>query len=169
MLPAGYKIRGRQMNRYASNTQVSSDKSRSEIERTLSRYGADQFLYGWQDEMAMIGFRMNGKMVKFYLPLPDRNSDQFRLTETGRERNRSSSEKAFEQAVRQKWRALALVVKAKLEAVESEITTFESEFMAHIVLPNGSTVGETMLPQIEETYKTGKMPAMLPMPKGMRK
>ena len=31
---------------YAQQTQVSTDKSRAEIERTLQRYGADQFMYG---------------------------------------------------------------------------------------------------------------------------
>lgn len=59
--------------------------------------------------------------------------------------------------------ALALVVKAKLEAVESGISTFEQEFMAHIVLPNGQTTGQWMIPQIEAAYKTGTMPALLPM------
>lgn len=29
------------MSRYAANTEVSSDKSRAEIEKTLIRYGAD--------------------------------------------------------------------------------------------------------------------------------
>ena len=46
--------------------------------------------------------------------------------------------------------------KAKLEAVESGIATFEEEFMAHIVMPNGKTVGEMALPLIESAYKTNK-------------
>ena len=71
-------------------------------------------------------------------------------------------ENAYEQAVRQRWRALALVIKAKLEAVESGITVFDKEFMAHIVLPDGKTVGEHMLPQIESSYETGSMPPLLP-------
>lgn len=150
------------MPTYAKNTDVSSDRSRNEIERTLTRYGADQFLYGWQEGMAMIGFRMKNKMVRFLLPMP--NKDQFRKTETGRIRTQSSQDVAFEQAVKQRWRALALVVKAKLEAVESKITTFEEEFMAHIVLPNGKTVFEQFLPELENAYLTGNMPKMLPLP-----
>ena len=47
------------MTRYAANTEVSSSRSRDEIERTLERYGADQFLYGWQEESAIVGFRMH--------------------------------------------------------------------------------------------------------------
>ena len=148
---------------YADKTRVPSDKSRSEIEKILSRYGAVGFIYGWQDDFAVIGFQMAGKQVKFMLPLPDRNSDEIRLTDKGRKRISSQIEPAYEQAVRQKWRALALVIKAKLEAVESGITYFEDEFLAHIVLPDGKTVGAFMRPQIENAYKSGKMPKLLEM------
>jgi hypothetical protein len=55
------------------------------------------------------------------------------------------------------------VIKAKLEAVESRIAEFESEFLANIVLPDGQTVGKFMQPQVEKAYKTGKMPLLLPM------
>lgn len=152
------------MTRYAANTEVTSDRSRSEIERTLERYGADQFFYGWQDGAATIGFRMHDRRVQFILPLPDRNADEFRYTPSrGYERSEKDKAAAYEQAVRQKWRALALVVKAKLEAVESGITTFEEEFLAHIVLPSGQRVGTWLIPQVGEAYRTGHMPPLLPM------
>lgn len=155
------------MARYAQNTDVSSDRSRSEIERTLSRYGATGFMYGWNANEARVAFEMEGRRVQFNLPLPDRNSREFTHTEQRRmKRTEAQADKAYEQAVRQKWRALALVVKAKLEAVESGITSFEEEFLAHIVLPNGSTVGQFMLPQVARSYETGNMPPLLPAPGG---
>jgi hypothetical protein len=55
-----------------------------------------------------------------------------------------------------------LVIKAKLEAVESGIACFEEEFMAHIVLPDGRTVGEHVIPGIAQAYETGNVPALLP-------
>jgi hypothetical protein len=120
-------------------------------------------MYGWQEGRALVGFQMNGKQVKFILPLPDRNDREFTHTPArGNLRSPEQQEAAYEQAVRQRWRALALVIKAKLEAVEAGITIFEDEFMAHIVLPDGRTVGEYMLPQIEDSYRTGRMPALLP-------
>lgn len=152
------------MTKFAANTDVPSDRSRSEIERTLQRYGADGFMYGWQRESAIVAFEMRGRRIKFQLPMPDRQSDEFCLTETGRERAAGQAEKAYEQAVRQRWRALALVIKAKLEAVETGITEFEEEFLAHIVLPNGQTVGGFMLPQVSRAYETGSMPPLLPAP-----
>lgn len=147
---------------YAESTSVSSEKSRAEIDRVIGRYGAEQFAYGWDQGRAMVGFKMHNRQIRFILPLPDRNSREFKQTPTGRGRTSAAAEAAYEQAVRQKWRALALVIKAKLEAVESGIVTFEQEFLANIVLPNGQTVGEWTAPQIEGVYATHDMPALLP-------
>jgi len=151
------------MGRYAEKTSVGSDRSRAEIEKTLVRYGADGFGYGWDGIKAVVTFRKDGIMVRFTLNMPDINSDKFQLTEKGSLRSEEAARKSWEQAQRQRWRALALVVKAKLEAVESGITTFEEEFMAHILLPTGETVGEYTLPQIEQIRAGGKkMPKLLP-------
>lgn len=151
------------MAKYAEGTSVPSSRSRDEIERTLTRYGASQFAYAWQEGRALIGFVLNGKQVRLVLPLPDRTAREFTHTPTrGTLRSPAQQEEAYEQAVRQKWRALALVVKAKLEAMESGISTFEREFLPDLVLPGGQTVGECVLPQIEEGYRSGIMPPLLP-------
>ncbi|MDD3798409.1 MAG: hypothetical protein PHE36_04435 [Novosphingobium sp.] len=68
----------------------------------------------------------------------------------------------WEQACRQRWRALALVIKAKLEAIDSGISEFDDEFMAHIVLPNGRTVSEEVRPKITSAYAGEGMPNLLP-------
>jgi hypothetical protein len=146
------------MPQYAANTTVSSDKSRTEIERTLQRYGASGFMYGWQASDAMIMFQMQGKTVRFLLPLPDKNDKKFWRTPGGRrQRVHSDAMKCWEQACRQKWRALALAVKAKLEAVESGITIFEKEFLAHFVLPSGESVGDYIIPRLNESLAKGRM------------
>jgi hypothetical protein len=150
------------MTRFAEKTAVASATSRVEIERTLARYGADGFMYGWADDSAVVAFRMSNRHIKFVLPLPDRQAREFTHTpERDTERSASKAEGAYEQAVRQRWRALALVIKAKLEAVESGITEFDDEFLAHIVLPDGKTVGQVMGPQIAIAYDSGKMPPLL--------
>lgn len=58
--------------------------------------------------------------------------------------------------------ALHLIIKAKLELVASGDTTFDREFMADIMLPNGSTVATHLIPGIVEAYASGKMPLLLP-------
>lgn len=153
------------MKRYAKETRVSPDKSRAEIERTLERYGADKFMYGWQGNSAVIMFEMRQRRVRFILPLPSKEqfSKEAREHVTGPKPNPQC---AYEQATRQAWRSLALIVLAKLEAVASGIRTFEQEFMADTLLPNGTTVGEWIAPQIERVYESGQMPPLLPMPKG---
>lgn len=153
------------MPKYAQNTTVDAAKSRHEIERILTRYGATGFAYGWQDTRAMIQFDACGKRVRFELRMPDRNDDEFRFTPAHRHRRTPAAQyEAWEQACRQRWRALALCIKAKLEAVEAGISEFTEEFLSKIVLPNGQTAGEWMIPQIERAYASSKMPPMLPAP-----
>lgn len=150
---------------YASQTTVPAERSKSEIETMVRKYGADQFISGWSGTAAIIGFKMKDKMVKFHLPLPRPDDPKYLKTATGRVRGKSTRAAAvreYEQEIRQRWRALLLVIKAKLEAVASGITSFEQEFLAHIVMSDGRTVSEWALPQVELMYQTGKMPALLP-------
>ncbi len=69
--------------RYASATEVPVERTRGEIERTLQRYGADQFLYGWESANAVIGFRMKGRMVRMVLPLPSQDDPAFTEYQSG--------------------------------------------------------------------------------------
>lgn len=147
------------MSRYASKTTVAPEKSRNEIEATLRRYGAEGFVYGSFDGKAMIAFRAKGRNIKFMLPIPSIEDSEFkpkRARSGMRERN-------WEQGLRQRWRALALCIKAKLEAVEAGIVTFDEEFMAHIVLPGGQTVGEKFIPQLANALEGKQLPPLLTM------
>jgi hypothetical protein len=133
--------------KYAAETNVPVDRSRSEIERSLQRFGADQFVTGYDADHAMIGFRARGRMIRFVLPIPD---------------GRGRTKVQHEQAIRSAWRALALSIKAKVVAVESKIVTFEQEFMAQTVMPDGKTAAEHVLPRIADAYKTRVAVSLLP-------
>lgn len=151
------------MAQYAAQTQVSAEKSKFEIERTLQRYGATSFMYGTTASEAVVAFEAQDRRVRFRLPLPDRNSQAFTHSTRGL-RTPDAAAGLWEQACRQRWRALALVIKAKLEAIEAGITTFEDEFLAHIMLPDGRTVGEHTKPAIALSYREGTMLPLLPAP-----
>jgi len=144
---------------YAQGTEVSPERSKAEIERTLKRYGAEAFLYGENQHGVLIQFAAHNRIVRFVLPLPARGD-----FEDYRARNNVvvSGQKAYDAEVRRRWRSLANAIKAKLEAVESGIVDFEREFLAQIVLPDDSTVGQWFGPQLEQVYRSGAMPAMLP-------
>jgi hypothetical protein len=150
------------MSKYAKETNVSTDQSEAEIKNTLKRYGANQYISGWKDGQVLIGFQMGGKVLRFVVPMPKR--EEFETYEHGnhrRARTPAAQDAALEQACRQRWRALALLVKAKLEAVDGGIKTFEEEFLSHIVVPGtGKTVAELMLARIDEAYKTDTMPQL---------
>jgi hypothetical protein len=134
------------------------------IERILTRYNASGFAYGWSGNDAMVGFTVGNRMIRLVVPLPDRNSREFTHTpERHMRRTAKQAQEAYEQAIRQRWRALVLYVKATLEAVEAGIITFEDAFLAYTALPGGSTVGQWMQPQITEAYRSGTMPRLLPM------
>lgn len=148
--------------RYAQGTEVPAERSRAEIERTLQRYGADGFAYVWERHRHMLAFRIGGRLIRFEVPMPDPDDDEFHRTPTGKERSPRAAQDAYEAEVRRRWRALALVIKAKLEAVASGITDLEAEFLAHVVLPAGPTVGQWVRPQLERAYTAGAMPSLLP-------
>lgn len=146
---------------YASTTTVTPERSRAEIERVLTRYGATSFAYGWQQGSAVIAFRAHDRHVRFTLPIPTADDAQFERV-GGRKRTPAQRAQAAAQVERSRWRALLLVIKAKLEAVESGIVTFEDEFLAHTMLPDGTTVGEWAEPQLAAVYSAGTMPALMP-------
>lgn len=134
---------------YARETKVPVTQSRSEIEQLLERAKARQYgtAVDYELRQARVQFRLNDRIVRFVIALPDEK----KLGKGWR----------LEQAERQRWRALLLVIKAKLESVESQISTFEEEFLAHIVMPNDQTIAQIILPQIAESYHTGRMPKAL--------
>ena len=154
--------------KFASETTVTVEQSRMDIEKLLRRYGADSMAHGWDQTKAVIEFTASDRRVRFVLPLPRRDDTAFtHYRRSGspvlHERTADSAAKQWEQACRQRWRALHLVVKAKLEAVEVGISTFEEEFLANIVMPGSNdTVGNLIRPALAHAYETGTMRALLP-------
>lgn len=148
---------------YATTTEVPSEKTRAEIEKLLIRYKASKFGYMWENGAAVIIFEIADRRILMRLPLPDRNDRALTHTAVRRERRSPEGiEAAYEQAVRSRWRALLLIIKAKLEAVEAGISTVEREFLADIALPSGATVGQWVQGQLAEVYGSDQMPALLP-------
>lgn len=128
---------------FAKHTEVPVSRTQDEIRKTLERYGATGFMFGQHNNSGVVAFEMKARRVKFVIAMPEER------------------DKKRDQKMRTAWRCLLLAIKAKLECVASGISSFEEEFMAHIVLPTGETIGQVMLPQIAATYKTGQMPPLL--------
>jgi hypothetical protein len=112
---------------------VGVHRSRYELERVLDRHGASDFAFVEADASAAIQFALQGRYVQLGLPLPDPTTARFTHTPTGRPRTVTAQERAYEQALREHWRALLLAVRGKLQSVESGISTFEDEFAGFLV------------------------------------
>lgn len=153
------------MAKYAQGTSVPISQTKAEIERTLKRYGATGFMYGEQADRAMIGFVMKDRQYRLGITYPPLKS--FLGTRTYDVRSPSQAKIAQEAEIRRLWRSLGMIIKAKLEAVEAEITTIEKEFYADTVLANNQTMYEWGGPQVEEMLASGRMPELLPGSRGL--
>lgn len=136
---------------YAQDTKVPVERSQGEIRNMLIKRAATDFTVSEKTDSFIIGFRSEKRSIVMKVPLPQRPS----------EKATQASIKTYEQLCRARWRALVLCLKAKFVSIDAKVTTFEDEFMAHIFLPNGKTVGDEMREHIEYAYSQGKMPQLL--------
>lgn len=131
---------------FAQGTTVQIARSRAEIEKLVLKHGASSYASGYEGDRANILFKMKDRRVRFTLVL-----------------ERPSAPKAEEEN-RRRWRCLVFILKAKLEAVENGLVTFEEEFLSAIVIPgaHGETVGQWVGPQLKQAYENGAaMPPLL--------
>lgn len=151
---------------YAADTKVSPEKSRLEIEQTLRRYGADAFGSGQDGVHAVVTFRLEGVTVRIDVPIPTVADMPTSHPNRYGSYTLAQREVKRDQAERQRWRAILLMVKAKCESVELGIESVQQAWMPYILLPNNTTVGEFLEPQIARAYETGEMPSLLPGVRG---
>jgi hypothetical protein len=150
------------MSGYAARTDVTVDRSIAEIERMLNRYGCEAYARGWQDtpegRREILTFEANARRIRMTVTIPPISF--FSRSSNGRVRPQAGTLAAWEQERRRRWRVLALVIKAKLEAVASGVVTFEDEFLAYTVLPNTVTMGDWYRQELDQLH--GGMPPLLP-------
>ncbi len=151
-----------EVRRYADGTTVPVERTKTEIETLLRRHGATGFATAWNEEQGLTIFQcqIKKRMIKFEVRDPD-PAPFVKKTRGYGNRTDDQIAKSVDQELRRRWRARLLITKAKLEMIESGDTTFDAEFMADIMLPDGTTMGEAFAPQINQMYMDGKAPRML--------
>lgn len=125
---------------YAETTKVPVQNTISEIQRTVAKFGGEQFIHASMEDRLVVGFSMEGRQVRFQVPQYPQDG----------------------QTSRSVARALFLVLKAKLVAVNSGVAIFEDEFLGNIVLPDGRLLSQHVKPHLITAYETGEIPPMLP-------
>lgn len=139
---------------YAERTTVPMEKSIAETITLIKRAGAVRCAQYDEPEGFQISFELHDRLIRFRVPfpkmddMPQYNGNRVALTVARRR-------EMLEQAKRQKARALMLVIKAKLESIESGVETFEEAFLPNIVLANKQTVYERIREPISIEYSTG--------------
>ncbi len=148
---------------YAAGTDVPADRTRMQIEQMVRQRGATAFGYAEEGRQARISFKLENLLLRFDLPLPHPSSFETVRTNTASVRTRTGPQivAALERATREAWRALHISIKAKLAAVDAGVVAFESEFLAHVVMTDGKTVGDIAVRQIATMLETGEAPKLL--------
>ncbi|MDR3408436.1 MAG: hypothetical protein P4L68_08060 [Methylovirgula sp.] len=141
---------------YAKDTAVAFEKSISEIITLIKRVGANDIGQFENADNFAIQFTMQDRRVRFRVPFTAMDNI---ATVDGRGRSLTGvqREARWEQSKRQRGRALLLVIKAKLESIESGVETFEEAFLAHVVTPGGQTVYERIAEPLSLEYREQKL------------
>lgn len=141
------------MSLYAQNTDVPVERSRAEIDRLLTKHGATSTGILVDGDLAVVHFVIKGARYRLDVPLPSAAD-----LEAGRRSRRGLT---LEQLRRERWRAVVLLLKSKLEVARLGITTIEREFLSDLVLPNGATVHEQFADAIRAGLGSGPRPKQL--------
>jgi hypothetical protein len=149
------------VSRFAEGTSVPKARSAAHIEELLRRYGVTTYVQGQDDATIAVEFVAHERRIRFTVPMPSLDDPEISRTPTNRPRSPAARILALEAEERRLWRSLHLVLKAKLEATTSGVSSFEQEFLGHTVLPDNRTVAEAVGPRIDEAYRTGEVGAVM--------
>ena len=163
--------------RFAAGTEVPVERSRSEIQRLLKRYGATRFVTGEDPGRYSLTVDIRGRWYRFQVIMPalaDFRRPNGRLFTDSAQKSR-----AWEAEHRRRWRVLGLLLKAKLEATApdpedktekaEDTDDFDREFLPYLLLPDRSTFAEEYADQVNAMFERGQTPTpldrLLPAPK----
>lgn len=138
-------------------TSVAVDKSQADIRKILRRHDADQFTFGEATTLdgvrwAGLEFIIDSTLVRMRVPMkpPDPAWLHNRLQRARTKMRADFVEEHFEQEEKRIWRVLYWSIKARMEAVEEGVETFQQAFLAHLVNPaSGLTLWEQVRSQVE--------------------
>ena len=165
--------------RFAEGTAVSVAKSQAEVHSMLQKAGAHPVAFSFSDDHVTVAFTLTTKIpekrngsnvvtqvaevrrtnVMMRLELPDRALFAKKKVRGWLEPCSAEEQaKRWEQACRERWRALALVLKAKLVSVETKVETVEEAFLAHLVVNDEGRMrrfGEVVIAQMVAHQNNG--------------
>jgi hypothetical protein len=151
--------------RYADNTTVTVDRSIAEIQKLVKAAGATNWSHAEDDDAdpprAMVQFKLEGWLLRFTIELP--TLADMRYSPTGRNRRTTDAAQVHrDQEVRRRWREIALLIKAKLVAINSGVVSLDEEFLPYVVMQSGETVGQWAPAQLRALQASETLPLLPP-------
>lgn len=127
------------MSRYAEGTTVSVEQSRGDISGILAKHGVTRMGWSTGPEGDELLAEINERRYRFAIVRPT-------LVEIRRMFPNARDDNAKLQAEwRRRWRAIVLLLKAKLEfAGEGDVTTIEREFMPYLLVDGKRTLADVV-------------------------
>ena len=128
------------MSRYAEGTTVTVESSRGEITGILVKHGVTRMGWSSEPEGDTLMFSLSGFQFRFEISRPTwaeisgRYAQPWRIDEA----------KALAAEWRRRWRANVLLLKAKLEFIESGDSTLTRELLPYAVLNDGRTLEQAV-------------------------
>ena len=133
------------MAKFAAGTSVSVSRSQGELKHLVcERWGATTYMMGEDSSRVVVQFQI------------DACNDELSATRPLNIRMEMPKGGKNDKEQREDWRAFVMVVKAKFVAIDSGISTIEREFLPDIVMPNGRTIEQNVMPALIEAQTTGK-------------
>lgn len=126
------------VRRYAEGTKVSVDSSRGELTGILAKHGVQRMGWMGSPEGDELMFELGGGSFRLRIVKPT-------LTEIRRDYpNAYDPQAKLDAEWRRRWRANVLLLKAKLEFIDSGDTTLDRELLPYRVLADGRTLEEAI-------------------------
>ena len=126
-------------------TQISADKTITEIQKCLATHGAKMIVNEYDDNGFIIGLsfaiELDGQKVGFRLPCDWRPVLQILEEDRKVPRNK----KTQEQAIRVAWRIIKDWVEAQMAIVETKMVKTEQVFLPYTVQKNGKTLYDNVI------------------------
>lgn len=129
---------------YAQNTSVPIEKTMGELRRLAAKHKSQTFSLIEHETQAGVMMRIQDRAVRIVVPLPTCAD----VMKDALGRYLKYSKARHDRLLRQRWRAILLLLTAKFEMIELGIETFDQAFMPYLVLKSGQTMAEAVMPQI---------------------
>ena len=133
------------VRRYAEGTKVGVDSSRGEITGILTKHGVKRMgWFGDADSGDELQFELGGGQFRFRIEKPTAAELERRDGHLYSYPQNVDWESKADAEWRRRWRANVLLLKAKLEFIDSGDTTLDRELLPYRVLADGRTLEQAI-------------------------